>query len=284
MGTLYLVGTPIGNLEDITLRALRILKEADLIACEDTRHTAKLLARYGIGTPMESYHKFNEATRAQQLVQRLREGKNIVLVSDSGMPLISDPGYELVSCCRKEGIPVIPVPGPSAALAALIGSGLPVDSFYFAGFLPPRAGLRKRRLGALSSIPATLIFYEAPHRILSSLEDMIAVLGERRACMARELTKIHEEFLHGTLPEILADLRARPGIKGEITLVIEQGEQIQANSVYPDSIMQHLEQEMNKSFLPRNEALKSVAKRRGISRRDAYRQLIAELDSIEKPE
>jgi len=284
MGTLYLVGTPIGNLEDITLRALRILKEADLIACEDTRHTAKLLARYGIATPMESYHKFNEATRAQQLVQRLREGKNIVLVSDSGMPLISDPGYELVSCCRKEGIPVIPVPGPSAALAALIGSGLPVDSFYFAGFLPPRAGLRKRRLGALSSIPATLIFYEAPHRILSSLEDMIAVLGERRACMARELTKIHEEFLHGTLPEILADLRARPGIKGEITLVIEQGEQIQANSVYPDSIMQHLEQEMNKSFLPRNEALKSVAKRRGISRRDAYRQLIAELDSIEKPE
>jgi len=284
MGTLYLVGTPIGNLEDITLRALRILKEADLIACEDTRHTAKLLARYGIATPMESYHKFNEATRAQQLVQRLREGKNIVLVSDSGMPLISDPGYELVSCCRKEGIPVIPVPGPSAALAALIGSGLPVDSFYFAGFLPPRAGLRKRRLGALSSIPATLIFYEAPHRILSSLEDMIAVLGERRACMARELTKIHEEFLHGTLPEILADLRARPGIKGEITLVIEQGEQIQANSVYPDSIMQHLEQEMNKSFLPRNEALKSVAKRRGINRRDAYRQLIAELDSIEKPE
>jgi len=284
MGTLYLVGTPIGNLEDITLRALRILKEADLIACEDTRHTAKLLARYGIATPMESYHKFNEATRAQQLVQRLREGKNIVLVSDSGMPLISDPGYELVSCCRKEGIPVIPVPGPSAALAALIGSGLPVDSFYFAGFLPPRAGLRKRRLGALSSIPATLIFYEAPHRILSSLEDMIAVLGERRACMARELTKIHEEFLHGTLPEILADLRARPGIKGEITLVIEQGEQIQANAVYPDSIMQHLEQEMNKSFLPRNEALKSVAKRRGISRRDAYRQLIAELDSIEKPE
>ena len=284
MGTLYLVGTPIGNLEDITLRALRILKEADLIACEDTRHTAKLLARYGIATPMESYHKFNEATRAQQLVQRLREGKNIVLVSDSGMPLISDPGYELVSCCRKEGIPVIPVPGPSAALAALIGSGLPADSFYFAGFLPPRAGLRKRRLGALSSIPATLIFYEAPHRILSSLEDMIAVLGERRACMARELTKIHEEFLHGTLPEILADLRARPGIKGEITLVIEQGEQIQANAVYPDSIMQHLEQEMNKSFLPRNEALKSVAKRRGISRRDAYRQLIAELDSIEKPE
>jgi len=182
---LYLVGTPIGNLEDITLRALRVLKEADLIACEDTRQTAKLLARYGIATRMESYHKFNEASRAQRLVQMLHAGKNIALVSDSGMPLVSDPGYELVSCCRKEGIPVIPVPGPSAALAALTGSGLPSDSFFFAGFLPPRAGLRRRRLEALSSIPATLIFYEAPHRLLASLEDMIDVLGERRACMAR---------------------------------------------------------------------------------------------------
>jgi len=200
------------------------------------------------------------------------------------MPLVSDPGYELVSCCRKEGIPVIPVPGPSAALAALTGSGLPSDSFFFAGFLPPRAGLRRRRLEALSSIPATLIFYEAPHRLLASLEDMIDVLGERRACMARELTKIHEEFLPGTLPEILADLRARPAIKGEVTLVIEPGEQTQAATVCPDSIMQHLEQEMSKSGLPRNEALKSVAQRRGISRRDAYKQLEEELRMKEEAE
>jgi 16S rRNA (cytidine1402-2'-O)-methyltransferase len=277
MGILYLVATPVGNLEDITLRALRILKEADLIACEDTRHTSKLLTRYSITTPRESYHKFNEENRTPRLLQMLRGGKNIALVSDSGTPLVSDPGYDLVSCCRREGITVIPVPGPSAAIAALIGSGLPADTFFFAGFLPPRASLRRRRLEELAAIPSTLIIFEAPHRLLASLEDMIAVLGPRRATMAREVTKIHEEFLHGSLPEILDVLRTRPGIQGEVTLVIERGEKISIHSAWPESIRQHLAEEMERTGLARNEALKAVAKQRGISRREAYDALNDEL-------
>jgi 16S rRNA (cytidine1402-2'-O)-methyltransferase len=279
MGTLYLVATPVGNLEDITLRALRILKEVDLIACEDTRHTAKLLTRYGITTPRESYHKFNEENRALRLVQMLREGKNIALVSDSGTPLVSDPGYELVSICRTEGITVIPVPGPSAAIAALVGSGLPSDSFFFAGFLPPRISSRRRKLRELASIPSTLILFEAPHRLLASLEDVAAVLGARRATLARELTKIHEEFLHGTLPELLRTMRERPAIQGEITLVIERGEEAPVEPAWPESIRQHLEEEMARNGLPRNQALKIVAKQRGISRREAYDALSNELQS-----
>jgi len=277
MGTLYLIATPIGNLEDITLRALRILKEVDLIACEDTRHTAKLLTRYSIGTPRESYHKFNEESRAPRLIQLLREGKNIALVSDSGTPLVSDPGYEIVSACRREGIPVVPIPGPSAAIAALIGSGLPADSFCFAGFLPARSALRKRRLEELAGVPATLIFFEAPHRILASLEDMIAVFGQRRASMARELTKIHEEFLYGTLAELLDLLRSRLSIQGEITLVVEHGEAAPVSESYPESIKEHLESVIEKTGLSRNEALKIVARQRGISRKQAYNQLNEEL-------
>ena len=284
MGILYLVATPIGNLEDITLRALRILKECNLIACEDTRHTARLLTRYSIGTPRESYHKFNEESRTPRLIQMLREGKNIALVSDSGMPLVSDPGYELVSCCRKEGIQVIPVPGPSAVTAALAASGLPADSFFFAGFLPARGSLRRRRLEALASIPATLILFEAPHRLLVSLEDMVAVLGNRRVTMARELTKIHEEIFHGTLTELLDNLQTRPAIRGEVTFVIERGEAAAVESVWPSLIKQHLEEEMTLTGLSRNEALKSIAKKRGISRRDAYNQLNDELRTTEEPE
>jgi 16S rRNA (cytidine1402-2'-O)-methyltransferase len=282
MGALYIVATPIGNLEDITLRALRVLKEADLIACEDTRHTAKLLTRYGITTPRKSYHEFNEESRVSGLIRLLREGKNIALVGDAGTPLISDPGYKIVSACRKEGIAVIPVPGASAAIAALAASGLPSDSFFFAGFLPPRAAPRRRRLKELAGIPATLIFYEAPHRLLDSLKDMAAVLGSRRAALAREITKIHEEFLCGTLEEIFDALRARTEIRGEITIVIENGEGKGAEAdapVFPESVREHLADEIKKSGLPRNEALKAVAAARGVSRRDAYRQLQGELDA-----
>jgi 16S rRNA (cytidine1402-2'-O)-methyltransferase len=274
MGILYLVATPIGNLEDISLRALRILKEADLIACEDTRHTAKLLTHYGISTPRESYHQFNEESRAPRLIQMLRDGKNIALVSDSGTPLVSDPGYELVSSCRKEGIQVIPIPGPSAAIAALVGSGLPAESFFFAGFLPSRGSLRKRRLEELAGLPTTLILYEAPHRILDSLDDMVAIFGARRASIAREITKVHEELLHGTLPELLELLRKRPRIRGEITLVIERGGSAPAHTSWPASLRQHLEEEMQRTGLPRNEALKSVAKQRGVTRKQAYDELI----------
>jgi 16S rRNA (cytidine1402-2'-O)-methyltransferase len=277
MGILYLVATPVGNLEDISLRALRILKEVDLIACEDTRHTAKLLTHFGIRTPSRSYHKFNEESRALQMIEMLREGKNIALVSDSGTPLVSDPGYELVSACRREGIQVVPIPGPSAAIAALVASGLPSDTFCFAGFLPSKGSLRKRKLEELAAIPATLILYEAPHRLLSSLEDMAAILGPRCATVARELTKIHEELLYGTLPELLNLLKERDRIQGEITLVIERGESAPVAADFPESLRQHLEEEMQKTGLPRNEALKSVAKQRGISRKEAYKRLDEEL-------
>jgi len=202
MGNLYLVATPIGNLEDITLRALRILKEADLIACEDTRHTAKLLTHYGIRTPRESYHQFNEESRTPHLIQLLKDGKNIALVSDAGSPLVSDPGYELVAACRREGIQVTPVPGPSAAIAALSASGLPAENFFFAGFLPAKGSNRRRRLEELAVLPCTLILYEAPHRLLASLEDMVALFGPRQATLARELTKMHEEMLHGSLQDL----------------------------------------------------------------------------------
>ncbi len=277
MGVLYVVATPVGNLEDITLRALRILKEVDLIACEDTRYTAKLLSHYGISTPRESYHQFNEASRTPRLIQRLREGKNIALVTDSGTPLVSDPGYGIVSGCRKEGIPVIPIPGPSAAIAALIGSGLPAENFFFAGFLPARQSMRKRRLQELGAIPATLVIYEAPHRLISSLEEMVSVFGPRRACIARELTKVHEEFLNGTLPELLAEIQSRPKVQGEITLVIEPGEKETVVSRCPESLRQHLEEEMQRTGLPRNEALKRVAKQRGLTRKEAYNLLNEEL-------
>ena len=279
-GFLYIVATPIGNLEDITLRALRILKEVDLIACEDTRHTAKLLTRYGITTPRKSCHEFNEENRVFELISLLREGKNIALVGDAGTPLISDPGYKLVSACRKEGITVIPIPGACAAVTALSASGLPSDGFFFVGFLPSRAAARRRRLAEIAGIPATLIFYEAPHRLIASMKDMADILGERRAALAREITKIHEEFLCGTPDEILDALRARAEIRGEITLIIEGGEgRGQALPVFPESIFEHLEKEMKKSGLSRNEALKTVAHERGLSRRDAYRQLQSEIDN-----
>jgi 16S rRNA (cytidine1402-2'-O)-methyltransferase len=254
-----------------------MLKEADLVACEDTRHTAKLLTHYGIHTPRESYHQFNEESRTPRLIEMLRNGKNIALVSDSGTPLVSDPGFELIAACRNEGIQVIPIPGPSACIAALTGSGLPAENFFFVGFLPSKKSLRKHRLEELAGVPSTLILYEAPHRLLDSLEDMVEILGARRATLARELTKIHEELLPGTLPELLEILRARPRIQGEITLVIEKGEAIAAIADYPASLREHLEREMEKTGLPRNEALKSVAKQRGISRKQAYDDLIEEL-------
>ncbi len=276
-GTLYLVATPVGNLEDITLRALRILKEADLIACEDTRRTARLMKRYAIGTPRESYHQFNEASRTPQLVQMLRDGINIALVSDSGTPLISDPGYQLVSACRKEGIQVVPVPGPSAAIAALIGSGFGAESFFFAGFLPARESQRKRRLKELAGMPAALVLFEAPHRILSSLKDMASILGERKACVAREISKIHEEFLHGTITELIRVLQARPKVQGEITIILDRGREIPEPLIRTDSIRQHLAEEMQKTGLPRNKALRSVARQRGIPRKEAYKLLIDDL-------
>ena len=273
---LYVVATPIGNLEDITLRALRILGEVDCIASEDTRRTAKLLNHYGIRTRQESHHEHNEARSTARLLSLLRQGKSVALVSDAGTPSISDPGLTLIRACRNEGIPVVPVPGPSAALAALVGSGLPTESFCFAGYPPPRAAGRRKRLQELAALPCTLIFYEAPHRLSRTLRDMVEILGPRRACLARELTKIHEEWVFGNLREILDAFLARPEVRGEITLVVEGGPSPAGRAQDTASIGESVEQEMRTTGATRKEALKAVARRLGIPRREAYRRLLEE--------
>jgi len=219
-GTLYLVATPIGNLEDITLRALRVLREADLIACEDTRQTGKLLSHFGIDKPMVSYHEHNEATRAVELVAKLEGGANIALVSDAGTPLVSDPGYRLVTTAIGVEVPVVPIPGTSAVLSALAAAGLPTDAFRFSGFLPVKSGQRRKVLETLRGEDCTLIFYEAPHRILETLSDVSVAYGSRPVVVARELTKLHEEFMRGTLDELAAAFADPLKARGEIVLMI----------------------------------------------------------------
>jgi len=218
-GVLYIVATPIGNLEDITLRALRVLKEVDLIAAEDTRHTRILLSHYDIRTPLTSYHEHNERTKAQPLVERLLGGENIALVSDAGTPAISDPGYRLVVDAIHAGILVIPLPGAAALAAALSASGLPTDRFAFEGFLPAKKQERRARLQELKNDARTLVFYEAPHRLNESLQDMQQIIGERQIAIGRELSKVHEEFLRGTVSEVMARFAERE-VKGEITIVV----------------------------------------------------------------
>jgi 16S rRNA (cytidine1402-2'-O)-methyltransferase len=271
---LYLVGTPIGNLEDITLRAVRVLKEADQIACEDTRQTQKLLNHYGISTRTVSYHEHNEMTRAPEIVLDLEGGARVALVTDAGTPGISDPGFRLISLAIRHHIQVVPIPGASAFLAALVASGLPTDSFRFSGFLPPKTGQRRQMLESIKASPRTQVFYEAPHRIKDAVEDAVEVLGkERQLVIAREVTKIHEEFLRGRAGEILETLNARGDIKGEITLLIgkaEEGEQRVAAGV---SVRQRLEQVMAEEKLDEKAALKRVAKEMGVSKSEAYREL-----------
>src|ERR1700683_699716 len=220
-GELYLVSTPIGNLEDITLRALRVLKQADVIACEDTRQTQKLLNHYGITSRTTSYHAHNEMTRSAELVLELEQGARIALVTDAGMPGISDPGFRLISLAVRHHIPVVPIPGASAFLAALVASGLPTDSFRFSGFLPPKRGDRRAALEAVKISPRTQVFYEGPHRIVEALADVVEVLGStRHVVIAREVTKLHEEFLRGRVSEVLETLKARDAVRGEITLLL----------------------------------------------------------------
>jgi 16S rRNA (cytidine1402-2'-O)-methyltransferase len=271
VGILSIVSTPIGNLDDITLRAVRVLREADLIACEDTRHTRKLLDHIGVSKPLVSYHEHNEAARAAELVEKLAAGANIALVTDAGTPLLSDPGYRLVEAAIAAGIQVIPIPGPSAALSALTGSGLPTDSFRFCGFLPPKAAHRRRTIEALREESCTLIFYEAPHRILETLEDVEAVMGLRPVVVARELTKLHEEFLRGTAAGIRAQLAARPSVKGEITLLIGEAKTGEPNPVGAEEEVRALEQQ----GMARMDAIKQVAKARGIPKRELYRKVIS---------
>ncbi len=273
---LYLVATPIGNLEDITLRALRVLKEVDLIACEDTRQTQKLLNHYGITTRTISYHEHNEMTRAAELVKEMQEGASVALVTDAGMPGISDPGYRLISLAIRHHVPVVPIPGASAFLAALVASGLPTDSFRFSGFLPAKRGERRAALEAIRSSPRTQVFYEAPHRIVDALTDVCEVLGNaRHVVIAREVTKLHEEFLRGRAGEVLETLKARDGVKGEITLLIGKAEEVDSHaSAAPGmSVRQRVEQIMTEEKVDEKVALKKVAKERGISKSEVYREL-----------
>jgi len=274
-GCLYLVGTPIGNLEDITLRALRILKEVDLIACEDTRHTQKLLSHYDIAKTLVSYHEHNEMTRSPELLIKLEDGAKIALVSDAGMPLVSDPGYRLVTLCVRHKIRVVPIPGPSAMLAALAGSGVPSEEFLFVGFLPARSGERRRMLERLRIEERTIIFYEAPHRIAESIADAREILGDRPACIAREVTKLHEEFLRGKLSHLEESLTERPA-RGEITLVVGPAEAsaVSGQVDTSQSLSDRVEELIRQAKLDRKEALKLAAKERGISRRTAYDQLV----------
>jgi len=279
---LYLVATPIGNLGDITLRAFDVLKRADRIACEDTRQTQKLLNHFEIKTPTVSCHEHNERDRAAELIEALKAGGRIALVSDAGMPGISDPGGWLAAEAIAAGVPVIPIPGANAALSALIASGLPTGEFLFLGFLPEKAGARRTRLEQLAAEPRdaarTIIFYEAPHRILETLADLESAWGPSlRVVAARELTKIHEEFLRGTVAEIRANLAARDRVRGEFVLLIEgparpAGAPIQ-DSEKAESISDRLAQLQSEAGIDEKEALKRLARSSGQSKSNLYREL-----------
>src|SRR5271166_1996530 len=273
-GTLYLVGTPIGNLEDITLRALKTLKAVDLIACEDTRQTLKLLNHYGVQKPTVSYHEHNELTRAAELVVHLESGDDIALVTDAGTPGVSDPGYRLVALAVRHHIRVVPIPGPSAFLSALVASGLPTDSFHFSGFLPPKAGARRTALETIRKSPLTQIFYEAPHRIAETLRDIVEILGpERHVVIAREVTKLHEEFLRGRADNVLEQLEQCGEAKGEITLLIGKAEEVAPTPSLTRGVAKRVKELMRVEQLEEKAALKQAAKEFGLSKSEAYREL-----------
>ena len=270
-GTLFLVATPIGNLKDISQRALETLRTVDLIACEDTRHTAKLLNSYEISKKLISYHEHNEHERSSELIDRLKNGESIALVSDAGTPLINDPGYTIVSKARESGITVVPIPGPVAFVNAAVISGLPTNRLFFGGFLPSKKGERRKYLKSVSSIPATLVFYESPHRVGKSLVDCVEILGDRNAAVVRELTKIHEDVIADTLGK-LADRFAGSTVKGEIVIVIGEGSGAEEPLNDSTSLSDRVEA-LEASGVDRKTALKSVAKEFGISRSEAYREI-----------
>ena len=276
-GTLYIVATPIGNLEDITQRALRVLREVELIACEDTRRTRTLLNHFGISTKTISYHEHNEIERAKHLVELLESGKDIALVSDAGTPLISDPGFRILNAAINRGLAVVPVPGACAAIAALSASGLASDQFWFRGFLPARSPARRARLQEARAIKWTLIFYEAPHRIVATLKDARDVLGDRDAVVARELTKLHEEIARGTLSE-LAERFSQAAVRGEIVLLIAGADDTGSEPdqpFTPSSLIERV-RELEKTGLDSRAALKKAARELGLKRADAYRQMMTQ--------
>jgi 16S rRNA (cytidine1402-2'-O)-methyltransferase len=270
-GRLFIVGTPIGNLEDITLRAIRTLKEVELIACEDTRRTQKLLNHYSIQTRSISYHEHNEMIRAPELVIQMEQGASIALVTDAGMPVISDPGFRLVHLAIRHNVPVVPVPGASAFVAALAASGLPVERFRFGGFLPNKKLARRKTLKELKGGAKTLVFYEAPHRVLDMLKDVRDMLGNPPVVVAREVTKIHEEFLRGSASEVLERLGEKP-VKGEITVMVGAPTEGDDGPATSSTVSTEVGRTMAEKGLDERSALKAVARARGISRSEAYRQ------------
>jgi 16S rRNA (cytidine1402-2'-O)-methyltransferase len=276
-GKLFVVGTPIGNLEDITLRAIRTLKEVNLIACEDTRRTQNLLNAYKIQTPTVSYHEHNEMTRAPELIIQMEEGSSIALVADAGMPVVSDPGFRLVHLAIRHSIPVIPVPGASAFVAALAASGLPVDKFRFLGFLPSKKSQRRTALQDMKDATKTLVFYEAPHRLPEMLKDAREILGDREIVVAREVTKVHEEFVRGSISTSLEYFKKRP-VKGEITVLVGLQTAAEDNGGSPRaaSVKSEIQAAMAEHKVDERAAMKIVARARGVSKSDVYRELQAE--------
>lgn len=271
-GTLYVVATPIGNLEDITYRAVRLLQQCDFIACEDTRRTQKLLQHYAIDRPMVALHEHNEVERSADLVGRLQGGSSIALVSDAGTPLVSDPGYRFVHAAVDAGIPVVAVPGASSILTALMAAGLPTDRFSFLGFLPPKKHARREELLSHQEREETLVFFEAPHRILETLDDIEETLPGRPVVLARELTKMHEEFLRGSAAGIAEILRARPSIQGEFTVLIGKAPKGERPKLTPDQIRSQVQQLID-GGMSKKDAMKSVARKLGVGKSTIYDEL-----------
>jgi 16S rRNA (cytidine1402-2'-O)-methyltransferase len=268
-GTLFVVATPLGNLEDLTLRAIRTLRTVSLVACEDTRRTRRLLSSQGITTPATSYFEHNARWKGARILEGLRAGRDIALVSDAGTPGISDPGYRLVRDARAEGLPVVPVPGPSAAVAALSVSGLPTDRVLFVGFLPPKVAARRRELESLRGRRETLVFYESPVRVVGCLTDLASVLGDREAFLCREATKLHEEYVRGRLVELRALLAERAVVKGEIVLVVSGSAEAEERAA-PAEELEALFKRLVDEGLTRREAVKEAARRAGLPAREVY--------------
>lgn len=272
-GTLYIVSTPIGNLEDITLRALNILRDVQIIAAEDTRHTQKILQRYNISTAQTSYHDHNKEEKAEILISRLKEGRDIALVSDAGTPGISDPGYYLINRAIEEGIKVTPVPGPTASIAALSISGLPTDAFVFEGFLPAKKTARQKKLRELSTERRTLILFEAPHRLASTLRDIAEVLGDRKIVLTRELTKVFEEVIRGRVSEVIAKIEGRR-LKGEMTLLLEGAQKEVAAGEVPD-LHDYLKMLIEKKGLSLKDAVSKASRDLDIPRNKVYKEALS---------
>lgn len=268
--TLYIISTPIGNLEDITYRAVRILGEVDLIAAEDTRHSLKLLNHFGISKPLTSYFDHNQQLKGERILNALRQGKSVALISDAGTPCVSDPGYQLVRDAVAENIPVVPVPGACAAITALTASGLPTDNFTFAGFPPSRQGKRRTFLSAINALPGTLVLYEAPHRLIDTLNDIREVLGERQVIVARELTKMYEEFIRGSVSEVVATV-SQGIVRGEVVILIAPGEAVPDEAEPLESVLQRL---MADSTLSIKDIAKQAAVISGVSRSEAYTEAL----------